>query len=231
MGMWAAHGPLGVLDVHRAWRPWRQTAGGGRHGQGLAPGQRPCETWSTTGPAATASCAASLSKPEGCLWSLPGSPGPLVGRWLPCPGCLAGLGTRERGSGCLWTLVGLPWVLGPLEMAAVLSCRGSGVSSWCWASGDVFTCAFTAGCSLVLGAGVERRMKGVSVRNVCFTGVKRLGKNICFHRGSVSVCIVGSFIRPPAWGPSRLQHVPSFCLCAFVFRSFLFFLGDSDKIF
>ena len=93
MGVWAVHVPLGVLDVHGAWRPWRQTAGGGRHGQGLGPGQCPCETWSMMEPAATASCAASLSKPEGCLWFLLGSPGPLVGRWLPCPGSPAGLGT------------------------------------------------------------------------------------------------------------------------------------------
>lgn len=119
--MWAVHGPLGVLDVHGAWHPWRQTAGGGRHGQGLAPGQCPCETWSTTEPAATASCAASLSKPEGRLWSPPGSPGPLVGRWLPCPGSPAGLGTQEQRSGCLWMLVGLPSVLGPLETATILS--------------------------------------------------------------------------------------------------------------
>lgn len=107
VGVWAVHGPLGVRHaqgvgslVTDSWS--------GRHGRAWRQGQRPCETWSTTELVATASCAASPSKPEGGRWSPPGSPAPLMGRRLPCPGCPAGQGTQERGSGCLWMLRACP---------------------------------------------------------------------------------------------------------------------------
>lgn len=83
--------------------PWRHTAGAGgvdgawRQGSvHVRPGPRQ-NRWSHMD-------AALASKPEGSRWSPLGSPAPLVGRQLPCPGCPAGLGTQERGSGCLWTL-------------------------------------------------------------------------------------------------------------------------------
>jgi len=61
-----------------------------------------------------------------------------------------------------------------------------------------------------------------------FTGVEELGKNTSFPRGSLSACVAGSLICPPAWRPSRLQCLPSLSLCALIFHSF--FLGDSDTV-
>ena len=105
-----------------------------------------------------------------------------------------------------------------------LSCRGSGVSSWYWASGDVFTGAFTAGCSLVPGAGVERRMKGVSVRNVCFYRCKETWKKHLFSsRERECVCCglihpsscLGAFVAPTC----AILLPVCFCLSLFSFFS------------